>query len=311
MRAIFFGTPEFAVPSLEGLLAEHQVPLVVTQPDRPAGRGMTLRRAPVAEVADRAGLPVLQPQSARDPQLLAAIRDAQADVAAVAAYGRILPPEVLEATPHGGINVHASVLPRWRGASPVAAAILAGDPETGISIMRMDEGLDSGPVLVQRRVPIDAADTTATITPRLANLGAEALLEALRQLEAGTARPQPQAEDGVTHAPPIRKSDGDLDWDMGAADIERRLRAYDPWPGVRLPIGEQTVRVLEGRALPGWTAGREPRRPGEVLAIGPEGVEVMAADVPFLLRTVQPPGRRPMAAIEYARGRRDLVVAGG
>jgi methionyl-tRNA formyltransferase len=193
----------------------------------------------------------------------------------------------------------------------VVAAVLAGDPETGVSIMRMDEGLDTGPVMLQRQVPIDAGDTTASLTPRLADLGAKALLEALEQLEAGTARFEPQPDEGVTHAPPIRKSDGDLDWDMGAAEIERRLRAYDPWPGVRMPVGAQKVRVLEGRALPGWTAGRDPRRPGEVLAIGPDGVEVMAADGPFVLQRLQPPGKKPMAAVEYARGRRDLVVAGG
>jgi methionyl-tRNA formyltransferase len=308
MRVVFFGTPDFAVPSLRALLDAHQPALVVTRPDRPAGRGMAMRRSPVAEAATAAGVPLVQPAGARGPELLEAVASAGADALVVAAYGRILPPELLAATPHGGINVHASLLPRWRGASPIAAAIAAGDDETGISIMAMEAGLDTGPVLLQRRMPIEAADTTATLTPRLADLGAAALLEGLAELESGRARFQPQPEEGVTEAPVIRKRDGDLTWDMPAADIDRRVRAYDPWPGVRLPIGSQTVRVLEGRALPAWT-GDASAAPGDVLSIGADGVELMAADRPFLVRSVQPPGKRAMAAPEYARGRRDLVVA--
>ena len=311
MRVVFFGTPEFAVPSLGALLSNHEVALAVTQPDRPAGRGMALRRSPVAEVAEQAGVPVLQPGSARDPGLLDAIKDAAADAAVVAAYGRILPPEVLGATPGGGINVHASLLPRWRGASPIAAAIAAGDAETGVSIMRMEEGLDTGPVLLQRSLAIAPDATTATLTPRLAEVGAEALLEGLGQLAAGTAHFEPQAEDTATYAPVIHKGDGDLSWELGAGDIARRMRAYEPWPGVRLPLGSQQVRIMGGRALPAWVAGSPSQRPGEVLAIGPDGVEVMAGDGPFLVTEVQPPGKRRMAAAEYARGRRDLVVAGG
>ena len=311
MRVVFFGTPEFAVPSLEALITNHEVAVAVTQPDRPAGRGMALRRAPVAEVAAQAGVPVLQPGSARDPGLLDAIKDAAADAAVVAAYGRILPPEVLAATPGGGINVHASLLPRWRGASPMAAAILAGDTDTGVSIMRMEEGLDTGPVLLQRSLAIEPDDTTATLTQRLAALGAEALMEGLRQVDAGAAHFEPQPEEAATYAPVIRKADGDLSWELGAGDIARRLRAYDPWPGVRLPLGSQQVRILGGRALPVWAAGSPAQRPGELLAIGPDGVEVMAGDGPFLVTEVQPPGKRRMAATEYARGRRDLVVASG
>ncbi|HEV3235177.1 MAG TPA: methionyl-tRNA formyltransferase [Candidatus Dormibacteraeota bacterium] len=309
MRVVFFGTPEFAVPSLRALLARHQVAAVVTRPDRPAGRGMALRRSPVAEAADEAGVEVLQPRGARDPGLVGAIQASGADAIVVAAYGRILPPEVLEATPGGGLNVHASLLPRWRGASPIAAAILAGDAATGVSIMRMEEGLDTGPVLLQRRLRVAPDDTTRTLTPRLAELGAEAIAEGLDQLEAGTARFQPQPDEGVTYAPVIGKADGDLTWELPAGEIDRRVRAYDPWPGVRLPIGGHTVRVLEGDALPSWSSDASVR-PGDVLAVDARGLEVMAADAPFLVRSVQPPGKRAMAAAEYARGRRDLLAGG-
>ncbi|MDP9325582.1 MAG: methionyl-tRNA formyltransferase [Candidatus Dormibacteraeota bacterium] len=310
MRVVFFGTPDFAVPSLRALLAGHDVAAVVTRPDKPAGRGMALRRSPVAEAADLGGVKVLQPRGAREPDLLGAIQESGAEAIVVAAYGRILPREVLEATRGGGINVHASLLPRWRGASPIAAAILAGDAETGVSIMRMEEGLDTGPVLLQRRLRVAPDDTTRALTPRLAELGAEALVHGLGQIEAGTARFRPQPEEGVTYAPVIGKADGDISWELPAGEIDRRVRAYDPWPGVRLPIGGQTVRVLEGDALPPWS-GDASVRTGDVLAINAQGLEVMAADAPFLVRSVQPPGKRAMAAAEYARGRRDLVVAGG
>ncbi|MFY9615464.1 MAG: methionyl-tRNA formyltransferase, partial [Candidatus Dormiibacterota bacterium] len=254
-------------------------------------------------------LEVLQPRGAGEPGLFEAIQASGADAIVVAAYGRILPPEMLQATPGGGLNVHASLLPRWRGASPIAAAILAGDAETGVSIMRMEEGLDTGPVLLQRRLRVAPDDTTRTLTSRLAELGAVAVAEGLDQIEAGAARFQPQPDEGVTYAPVIGKADGDLTWKLPAGEIDRRVRAYDPWPGVRLPIGGHTVRVLEGDALPSWS-GDASVRPGDVLAIDARGLEVMAADAPFLVRSVQPPGKRAMAAVEYARGRRDLVAGG-
>jgi methionyl-tRNA formyltransferase len=307
MRVVFFGTPDFAVPSLEALLGAHDVALVVTRPDRPAGRGLELRSSPVSMVASEAGVALLKPAGARGPEVAEAVRAAGADAIVVAAYGRILPLELLESAPEGGVNVHASLLPRWRGASPIAAAIAAGDEATGISIMRMEEGLDTGPVLLQRQLPIAAGETTGSLTPKLARLGAEALLEGLSALAGGAAQPQPQ--DGATYAPVIRKADGDLEWDLASADIDRRARAYDPWPGVRLPIGAQRVRILGGRPLPAWT-GDAAAKPGEVLSIGADGIEVMTGDGPFMVTRVQPPGKRAMPAAEYARGRRDLVVPG-
>src|SRR5438094_3605497 len=208
MRAVFLGTPEFAVPSLRAVLQRHDVPLAVTQPDRRAGRGLGLRRSAVGEVAAAAGVPLLQPERVREPAVLEAVRAAEPDILVVAAYGQILPPALLEAAPHGALNVHASLLPRWRGASPVTAAILAGDDETGVSIMRMDPGLDTGPVALRRGVPIAPEDTTGSLTERLAEVGAEALVEVLEALQSGRGAFQPQPPEGVTHAPRVRKSDG-------------------------------------------------------------------------------------------------------
>jgi methionyl-tRNA formyltransferase len=331
MRVVFLGTPDFAVPSLRALLPRHDVELVISQPDRPAGRGMELRRSPVAALADSAGVPVLTPARVRAPEVLERVGDLWPDVLVVAAYGQILPPALLEAAVLGGINVHASLLPRWRGASPIAAAILAGDRRTGVSIMRMEAGLDTGPVLLRREIEIAPGETTGGLTSRLAALGAEALLEGLDRLGSGLARFTPQPEEGVTQAGLIRKADGDWDWDHAAAEIERAIRAYDPWPGLRLPLAGERVRVVDGRPLPAWSvgvssgstpgekrpaaggsaAGSASPPPGTVLESGREGIAVMARDQPFLLTSVQPPGKRPMAAADYARGRRGLLAPAG
>ncbi|HEV3232309.1 MAG TPA: methionyl-tRNA formyltransferase [Candidatus Dormibacteraeota bacterium] len=311
MRVVFMGTPEFAVPSLRALLARHEVALVVSQPDRPAGRGMALRRSPVAALADAAGVPVLTPARVREPEAQARVRGAGAEALVVAAYGQILPTTLLDAAPLGGINVHASLLPRWRGASPIAAAILAGDRRTGVSIMRMEAGLDTGPVLLRREVEIAPSDTTGSLTARLAEVGAAALLDGLDRLAAGLGAFIPQPGAGVTHAGLVRKADGDWEWDRPAAELERAMRAYDPWPGLRLPLGSERVRVVAGRPLPAWSVEVEGRAPGDVLEVGREGIAVMALDQPFLLTELRPPGRRGMAAADYARGRRDLVVREG
>jgi methionyl-tRNA formyltransferase len=311
VRVVFMGTPEFAVPSLRALLDQHHVSMVVSRPDRPAGRGLSLRRSPVAELAEAAGVPLELPASIRDQEVAARIAATEPEVVAVAAYGRILPAALLELAPHGAINVHASLLPRWRGASPIAAAVLAGDQETGVSIMRMEAGLDTGPVLLQRRTPIALAETTGELTARLADLGAEALLEGLDAIDRDDAAFRPQPEAGVTTAPPVRKSDGDLRWDMGATEIERAVRAYSPWPGVRMPLAGETVKVLRARVLPAWVAGEPPPAPGEVLEVGPAGITAMAADGPLLLELLQAPGKRAMPAAEYARGRRDLGARRG
>jgi methionyl-tRNA formyltransferase len=305
LRAVFLGTPAFAVPTLRELMRRHEVALVVTQPDRPAGRGMAIRTSPVAEAAG-ANADVLKPGRAKDPEVEAAVRAVSPDVLVVAAYGQILPPGLLDAAPAGALNVHASLLPRWRGASPVAAAILAGDDETGVSIMRLEEGLDTGPVLLRRAIPIATDDTTGTLTERLAELGAEALMSGLDLVERGAAVFEPQPDEGATYAERVKKSDGELTWDRPAQEIGRSLRAYDPWPGVRVPIGGERLRLVAGQPLPRWTAEDRDAEAGTVLEIGPEGILVMAGDGPFRVTTVQPAGRRVMAAADWARGRRKL-----
>jgi len=310
MRVAFMGTPEFAVPSLQALLEHHQVTLVISRPDRPAGRGMSLRRSPVAAAAEAAGVPVELPERARNPEVIERVRQARPDVLVVAAFGQILPVELLAVPPHGGLNVHASLLPRWRGASPIAAAILAGDAETGVSIMRMEAGLDTGPVLLERRTAIRPDETTGELTERLGRLGAEALLEALARIESGDSVFTPQPQEGVTVAPLVRKHDGDLDWSRSAAEIERAVRAFDPWPGVRVPLAGEPVRLLRARALPAWATGDgSGALPGDVIEVDREGIVVMAGDGPLRVEMVQAPGKRAMAAAEYARGRRDILVA--
>ena len=310
MRVVFFGTPRFAVPSLEALLSRHEVPLVVSQPDRPAGRGLELRPSAVALRGEAAGISVLKPERARDAEVAAAVDAATPDVVVVAAYGQILPRALLEVAPQGAINVHASLLPRWRGASPITAAILAGDPETGISIMRMDEGLDTGPVLLQRSMRIEDREDVEALTARLAHLGAEALLEGLDGVAAGTARARSQPADGVTYAGLVKKSDGRLEWTLPAHEIERALRAYRPWPGVRLPLGGEQVQVLEGGPVPAWWVDpqRGARPPGSVVDVTPEGIVVVTSSTPFLIQRLKPDGKREMSSIEYARGRRDLLA---
>ena len=303
MRVTFFGTPEFAVPSLAALRRDHDVVLVVTAPDRPAGRGLELRSSPVARLARNAGLPLLQPPSLRDKSQLDAIRAVQAEIVVVAAYGQILPAELLDYAPNRAINVHASLLPRWRGASPVAAAILAGDAETGVSIMRMEPSLDTGPLLLQRRERVRDDDTAASLSERLAALGATALTQALELIIRGDAVFAPQSSEGATYAGLVKKADGDLDWDRPAPLIARALRAYHPWPGVRVPLLGERVRLLEGGVLPAWTVTGE-AGPGEVVERGADGLVVMTGAGPLLVRTVQPPGGKAMSAADYARGRR-------
>jgi methionyl-tRNA formyltransferase len=310
MRVVFMGTPEFAVSSLRALLAGHDVRLVISRPDRPAGRGMSLQRSPVAKTAEAAGVELELPENPRAPAVVERVRKAQPEALVVAAYGRILPPEMLEVAPHGGLNVHASLLPRWRGASPIPAAILAGDAECGVSIMRMDAGLDTGPVLLQRSTPIKKDETAGELSARLAEMGADALLDALERLAQGDAVFTPQSADSVTMAGPVHKEDGDLDWARDAAYLERATRAFDPWPGVRLAVAGEPVRVIRAHALPAWAAGDDGTPPGTILETDRQGIVVMAGDRPLRLEVVQAPGKRAMPAADYARGRPDLREGG-
>jgi len=234
------------VPSLRALhSAGHELQLVITQPDRPAGRGMKLSRSPVKVAAEEMGLPVYQPEKIRDPDAGERIRSLAPDLLVVVAYGQIIPRSVLAIPRLGAINVHASLLPRWRGAAPIARAILAGDVETGVTIMRMDEQLDHGPVLAMRATPIGAREDAQALGGRLATLGAELLVEVLGRLDE--IQPSEQDHSRATVAPKLTKEEGELDWSMGAREIDRRVRGLQPWPGAKLPTDRGRVKVLRGR----------------------------------------------------------------
>lgn len=303
-QVLFMGSPEFAVPVLEALMAHHQVVGVVTQPDKPAGRGRKLRPPPVKEVALAHSLPLLQPKSLREETVLSWLRERHPDVIVVAAFGYILPPQVLNLPPFGCINVHASLLPRYRGAAPIAAAILAGDEETGVTIMLMDEGLDTGPILAQRSCPIGPEDTTASLSEKLARMGAELLLEVLPQWLQGRIEPQPQ-EGEASYAPMLRKEDGLINWNLPAEEIERRVRAFNPWPGA--------YTFWEGTLLKIWKASPSPLRPPDAspgLVFRDEGgVKVACGEGALVLREIQMAGKRRMAVEDFLRGQRSFIGA--
>lgn len=298
MRVVFFGTPGFAVPSLRALLdAGHDVAAVVTQPDRPQGRSRSLLvPPPVKEIALAHRLPVHQPERPMGDLFLQTLRRAQADLGVVVAYGHILRPAVLAVPPGGMINVHASLLPRWRGAAPIQAAILAGDSLTGVSVMQMEAGLDSGPVLLRAATPIGPQETAGELADRLAQLGADTLLEAMGLLEDGSARPEPQDGAAATFAPKVTREAARLDWMRDAAALARATRAYDPAPGAWALRDGEPVKLFRGSAVDG--AGR----PGTVLAVG-ETLRVATAAGVLEVRDVQPAGKRRMPAAEWTRGR--------
>jgi methionyl-tRNA formyltransferase len=302
-RVVFMGTPEFAVPALEALADAHRVVGVVTQPDRPAGRGRRLTPSPVKQVALERGLPLSQPQSLRTPEAVAQVAAWEPEVTVVAAFGQILRQDVLDLPPHGCLNVHASLLPRWRGAAPVPAAILAGDEVTGVTIMRMDAGLDTGPILAQREEPIRPDDTRATLEQRLARLGAALLVETMPPYLAGDLVPQPQPEEGVTYAGQLRKQDGQLDWAIPAVELDRRVRAFHPWPGAFTTWGGRRLKVLRAAPLPGW---RGDAPPGTVFALA-DGTAVATGEGALRLEEVQLAGQRRMAISTFLCGQRECV----
>jgi methionyl-tRNA formyltransferase len=290
MRVIFMGTPAFSVPALEALASRHEVVCVYSQPPRPAGRGRKDRPGPVQARAEQLGLPVRCPVRLRDPQAQAEFAAIGADVAVVVAYGLILPKPVLEAPRLGCLNIHASLLPRWRGAAPIHRAIMAGDTETGVCIMQMDEGLDTGPVLLRRSTPISPSETMADLHDRLASLGAAAIAEALDSLPG--LRPDPQPAAGVTYAVKIDKSEARVDWARPAAEVDRLIRGLSPFPGSWTAAAGERVKLLRSRPAEGSGP------PGMVLhgftvACGLGAVEVLEA---------QREGKRPMAAAELLRG---------
>ena len=305
-RVVFAGTPQFAVPCLDATLASGvDVVAVYTQPDRPAGRGRKLAASPVKQRALAAGVPVFQPKSLKQPRAQQALRELAPDLVVVVAYGLILPSAVLEIPRHGCWNVHASMLPRWRGAAPIQRAILAGDTDTGVCLMQMDEGLDTGPVLLSLPVSIARDETGGTLHDKLANAGAEVLADGLARLRADrTPVPQPQPSDGVTYAAKIEKSEALLDLTQPAAALERRVRAFDPWPIAELLLAGERLRVHGARAV----AQRHDAPPGTVLAAARDGLDLATGDGVLRLTRVQRDGGRPIAIADYLNARRDLAL---
>ena len=303
-RVVLMGSPEYAIPTLEALHTSHQVVLVVTQPDRRQGRGRKLSAPPAKVAALAHGLPVWQPATLRTAGAVARLCETGADLYVTAAIGLLLPPEVLALPTHGTLNLHASLLPRWRGAAPIHAAILHGDPETGVTLMRTDRGLDTGPVVAQVRCAIGPDDTTETLTPRLAQLGADLLVETLPRWLAGEIAPQPQPKEGVTYAPSLAKDDGRIDWQQPAAHIARMTRAYTPWPGTFTTYKDTRLRILRAHAL-SEPRGDEP--PGTVLALPDGQVVVATGQGALVLDELQLAGKKAMPAAVLSRGQRAFI----
>ncbi|MEN9788284.1 MAG: methionyl-tRNA formyltransferase [Pseudomonadota bacterium] len=302
MRIVFAGTPEFAVPPLAALCASrHEVVGVLTQPDRPAGRGRKLATSAVKNFALQQGLPIAQPQTLRSTEGRESLVHWQPDVLVVVAYGLILPGEVLSMPRFGCLNIHASLLPRWRGAAPIQRAILAGDEYTGVTLMQMDAGLDTGPMLLQRRVAIGADVDSAALHATLAQVGAEALLETLEGLETGTLAAQPQPSSGVTYAAKIDKAEARIDWQHDAIDIARRVRAFRPWPIAETSQRGEQVRIHEAVVIGDAEAGRAAGTvPGTLLGLRADRLLVACGRDCLGIGVLQRAGRRSVTAREFA-----------
>jgi methionyl-tRNA formyltransferase len=297
LRVIFAGTPAFAARALEALVAAgHEIPLVLTQPDRPSGRGLRLTPSAVADVAQRHGIPTHQPVSLKDGAAAERLRALDAEVMVVAAYGLILPAAILGIPRHGCLNIHASLLPRWRGAAPIQRALLAGDAETGICVMQMDAGLDTGPVLLEKRVAIGARDTAGTLTESLAQLGSSAIVEALRSIGSLVPRAQDGAE--ATYAAKITRPEARIDWSRSHRAVDRQVRAFNPVPGAETRLMGDTLKVWDSEPTAG--AGR----PGEVLESGSGRLVIACGDGALAVTRVQRPGGKPMATADFLRGTR-------
>lgn len=307
LKVIFAGTPDFAAQHLHALLdAGINVVAVYTQPDRPAGRGKQLTASPVKLLAQQHQVPVFQPHSLKEAAAQEQLAALQADLMIVVAYGLLLPTAVLEAPRLGCINVHGSLLPRWRGAAPIQRAIWAGDEQTGITIMQMDEGLDTGDMLFKLACPIEPDDTSASLYDKLAKLGPEGLLTTLDKLAQGTLQPEKQQDALANYARKLSKEEALIDWQLPAAQLERCIRAFNPWPFSYLVIQEQNVKIWQAQVL----AESHTAIPGTVLRTGKEGIDVATAEGVLRLLRLQPPGKKPMLAHELLNSRQDWFVPG-
>ncbi|MFH0902832.1 MAG: methionyl-tRNA formyltransferase [Pseudomonadota bacterium] len=296
-RVVFFGSPDFAVPTLRALIAAENVVAVVTQPDKPAGRGQRLAPPAAKTVAMEAGVPVLQPRSVRGESFAATLAGLAPDVAIVVAFGRILPQAVLDVPVHGCLNVHASLLPRYRGAAPIQWAIADGETETGITIMKLDAGMDTGPVLLARRAAINEDDTAGTLSERLARMGAELMLIAWERLRAGTLVETPQDDSLATSAPMLTKAHGLVDWSRPAVVVRNLVRSVDPWPGAFTSVDDETLKIWGPRVVPGQG------KPGEVLGVDSDGLVVACGTGAVMIRELQLPGRKRLPAKALIAGR--------
>ena len=306
MRIVFAGTPEFAAEHLKALLdSPYEIVAVYTQPDRPAGRGQKLMPSPVKQLAVAHDIPVFQPPTLRNAEAQEALAALKPDLMVVVAYGLILPQVVLDIPRLGCINSHASLLPRWRGAAPIQRSLWAGDSETGVTIMQMDVGLDTGDMLFKLSCPISAQDTSATLYDKLAQLGPQGLLETLTQLAEGRAQPEKQDDAQANYAEKLSKEEARLDWQLSAAQLERCIRAFNPWPVSYFLIDDQPVKVWQASVLPHVTG-----EPGEIIAADKQGIQVATAEGVLNLQLLQPAGKKPMSAQDLLNSRREWFTSG-
>ena len=307
MRLVFAGTPDFAATALKSLLeTAHEVVGVYTQPDRPSGRGRKLIPSPVKQVALGAGIAVFQPQSLKTPEAQEALRAQNADVMIVAAYGLILPQAVLDIPRHGCLNIHASLLPRWRGAAPIQRAIAAGDRETGITIMQMDAGLDTGDMLLKTATPIEESDTGGSLHDRLAEMGGQAIVDALKALETGTLTAEPQNGEKACYAHKLTKEEGQIDWTEDASSINRTIRAFNPWPGTFTDADDLRVRVHAAEVIDITSD----RHPGTVVERSRDGIDVACGLDVLRITRLQLSGSRPQSASDLINGGKDILLPG-
>jgi len=305
LRIIFAGTPDFAARHLQALIdSEHHVVGVYSQPDRPAGRGKKLKASEVKELALANDLPVFQPASLKNDDALSELSSLNADIMIVVAYGLLLPKAILEAPRLGCLNVHGSILPRWRGAAPIQRAIWAGDDETGVTIMQMDEGLDTGDMLHISRCPIDATETSASLYTKLAELGPTALVETIAKLANGEITPQVQDDTLANYAKKLSKDEANIDWSMDALQIERNIRAFNPWPVCFTQMGENTVKIYQADVV------EQQGTPGTILNSDKHGIVVACGTHALKITQLQPQGKKPMAVTDFLNGRSDWVTPG-